>query len=509
MKAAFKYFPYASLWQKDTPMSRSTLAALCALAVASTSSISFADDLIAPRLSLAPSVLTADAASASAVAPKSVLDQIKQPTDWFKWGADERLRIEYFDNAISLNEQAPGHEYDFFRYRTRLWANISPISEFQVYTRLMWEGRHWQNPVRDNGDIVAVTKPEWDNAQGVVDNLYAKLTLAPFNTTVTIGRQDIILGDGWLVLEGTPLDGSTSIYFDAVRSSTALKDIQTTVDMIYINQYASPDFWLPTINDTDRAQIENNERGAILWITNKSIKNLELDPYFIYKHDEAVKAIGRGKGGDNADIYTFGLRAVAQFNDNLRGRIEAAGQFGEKNGTSLGAFGLNSRLTYLFNDPLKNELRLNFEYLSGDSRRGVNNEDRAFDPLWGRWPQFSELYVYSYASETRIANTTNLMRIGPAYSVHPTSNTEIELDYNALFANQNTLAGQAAAYPHGPMFSNGGNFRGHLFSAIFRYKINDNLSGHLWAEYLVPGNYYTDASRDNAVFLRAEMVLTF
>ena len=190
---------------------------------------------------------------------------------------------------------------------------------------------------------------------------------------------------------------------------------------------------------------------------------------------------------------------MEKFNDNLTGRVEAAGQFGEKNGSALGAFGVVSRLTYNFNDAMKNDLRFNFEYLSGNG-----NQNKNFDPLWGRWPQFSELYVYTYAKETRIANTTNLLRFGPGYVFHPCDKAEIELDYNALFAND------TPANPTAPGFVGGsGDFRGHLFSAILRYKFNQHLSGHFWSEYLVPGNYYPDSNRDNAVYLRAEVVLTF
>ncbi len=35
--------------------------------------------------------------------------------------------------------------------------------------------------------------------------------------TATVGRQDIIEGVGWLVMDGTPLDGSRTVYFDAAR----------------------------------------------------------------------------------------------------------------------------------------------------------------------------------------------------------------------------------------------------------------------------------------------------
>lgn len=472
-------------------------ACLCALALAAAAASVARAELQAPALSLDSTVLTLDAAPAtapaSAPAPQTDwTDALKKPAPWISWGADERMRIEYANNNITLNENGAGHEQDYFRYRSRLWTSITPCAEFTFNARLIWEGRYYMNP----------QPPKWNNGQAEFDNLNFKLNLVPLATTVTVGRQDIVnLGDGWLVLDGTPADGSTTLYFDAVRSTTNLKDIQTTVDVIAINQYASPDHWMPSLGDTDRLLIENNERGAILWIANKSIKNLEIDPYFIYKHDQAVLSLA--KGGDNADIYTFGTRLVETFNANLAAHFEAAGQFGDKNGTALGALGVKSFLDYNFNDAMKNELRFNFEYLSGDPRRGNNNEDKAFDPLWGRYPQFSELIANTDKNETRGGNTTNLLRFGPSYMVRPTAAAEIQLDYNALFANQNTLADA------GRGFSEGGNFRGHLFSAIFRYKFNSHLAGHLWGEYLIPGNYYDEAHRDNAMFLRAEVVLTF
>ncbi len=476
--------------------------AVCLCALAACGAVGSARaEFQAPALTLDPSVLTI--ADAPAAQPKDWTDSIKNPAPWITLGADQRLRIEYFNNAITLNEQAAGHEWDFFRYRTRVWASFTPMENVTINARLMWEGRHWQNPQLHDGRTDSKTyKPEWDNGMLQFDAMNLKVTLAPIATTITAGRQDIILGDGWLVLEGTPLDGSTTIFFDAVRSSTQFKDMQTTVDLIYINQYSSPDHWLPAIGDADYADIENNERGAIVWITNKSIKNLEIDPYFIYKHDRAVFNASnpnpnKRAGADNADIYTFGTRVVENFNDNLMGRVEVAGQFGEKNGKSLCAWGLNSRLDYSFNDALKNELRFNFEYLSGNQ-----DQDKNFDPLWGRWPQFSELYVYTDAKETRIANTTNLLRFGPGYIFKPTEACEIELDYNALFANHNETNSA-------PGFIGNGNFRGHLFSAIARFKFDKHLSAHVWTEYLVPGNFYPDANRDNAVYLRGEIMLTF
>lgn len=475
-------------------LSAIVVGSLCALAAASAARAEFES----PALSIDPTVATLDA---PATQPQDWADQVKNPVPWLSWGADERMRIEGHDNGISLNQQAAGHEWDFFRYRTRIWASIKPMDNVSINARLIWEGRHWNNPQDGVGG-----KGIWDNGQCEFDLLNLKVTCDPIATTFTVGRQEIILGDGWLVLDGTPGDASTTLFFDAIRSTTQFKEANLTMDLIYINQYSSPDVWLPSLGDTDRPLIENNERGAIAWFTWKPTKTLEIDPYFIYKHDRAMlsptSSDPKFKGtSDNADIYTFGARVVNNFDEHLTGRVEVAGQFGEKNGKSLGASGVLSRLTYRFNDAWKNELRLNAEYLSGST-----DHDKYFDPLWGRWPQFSELYVYTYAKEYRIGNVSNLIRVGPGYSFRPyeakDSFLEFQFDYNALFAPENPA--NAA-----PLFAGDGCFRGHLFDAIMRYKINRYMSGHLWAEYLVPGNFYSDANRDNAIFLRAELVLTF
>ena len=65
--------------------------------------------------------------------------------------------------------------------------------------------------------------------------------------TVTVGRQDINLGDNWLVGDGTPLDGSFTTFLDAARATWELKEYHTTIDAIGIVQYARPDAWLPTL----------------------------------------------------------------------------------------------------------------------------------------------------------------------------------------------------------------------------------------------------------------------
>ena len=54
--------------------------------------------------------------------------------------------------------------------------------------------------------------------------------------TLTVGRQDIFLGDGWLVGDGTPEDGSFTYFLDSARFTYNLEEQKTTIDAIGIVQ---------------------------------------------------------------------------------------------------------------------------------------------------------------------------------------------------------------------------------------------------------------------------------
>ncbi len=437
---------------------------------------------VAPKLSLSPVIYPADMTQNDF---DKRVDAIKKPFDGFSWGADMRWRDEYFNNAITLNGSAPGHEWQFWRYRTRLWGSYQPTESIELNARLLWEGRHYWEPS---------SKDEWDNGYGYFDRLNIKLKPLGSGLTLTIGRQDIMLGDGWLVMDGTPLDGSTSLCFDALRLTWEVKDIQTVFDGILIDNCAEQNHWLPPIGiDNDsRLLAEQDERGAIFYASNKSIEKVTLEPYFIYKNDRARMA-----NGTTGDIYTFGQRIVYDIDEHWTFRVEGAGQFGHLDGQELAAWGALSRLTYRFNDSMNNQLKLNFEALSGDRPGTAQNE--AFNPLWGRWPQWSELYVYTDVPETHVAQTTNLVRFGPGWQFQPCQDLTVSADYNALFAMETPLAGTK-------IFGNG-DFRGNLIDAKLEYKFNRYFRGHLMGEYFVPGDYYTQ--HDSAVYLRAELVATF
>jgi hypothetical protein len=476
---------------------------------------------------------TASAPSAGTAPQMTAYDKwendVRNPAPWFSWGADLRFRNEYFDNAVTLTDDALRHEQDYFRYRGRVWASVIPMTNLSFNARLSAEPRTWVNDSYSS-TFGPTTGTEW--RYGIFDNLYAKWANA-FDVPLTIsaGRQDVQFGEPlnwWLVADGTPGDGSWTFFLDSIRFTFDAKEIKTKFDIVGIYQRAHPDEWMPTLGcpsyrNYDYMLTEQDESGVIVYASNKSIKNTTIDAYFIYKGDDRVtveKAGNSSLSGDNADIYTLGGKISGQPSPHWNYSVEGAYQFGNKEDSindgvggaarfaerDISAYGANAKLTYLFKDKLNNQASLVFEYLSGDDP-STSGKDEMFDILWGRWPRWSEMYIYSYVYETsgKIAQLNNVARIGASWSCSLTKKTTVNAMYNALLAPEETPSRRIG--PAATLFSNNGNFRGHYVQAIVKHQFNKHLSGHLWSEFLWQGDYYNQ--RDLMTFLRAEMMFAF
>jgi hypothetical protein len=417
----------------------------------------------------------------------SLVEDIKHPFPWLAWGFDIRLRETYIANAITLDKRHPDHEWHWQRQRVRLWSTVTPLEDIEINLRIAWEGKHFDRPL---------SFENWRPTSVIFDRLNLKWSdIGGSGVTLQAGRQELMLGDRWLVMDGAPLVGSSYAYFDAVRLTLDFDSIDTRADLIYLDQDAEGDSWICPLEDRDSYILEHDETGAIVWLTNNSLENTQFDTYFIYANRTPVQPTG-----DQAEIYTIGGRIEQRFSENVSAFANLAGQFGRKNGRRLCAFGALSRLTYAFHDEWKNVLRLDYEHLSGDDPG--DDSDGAFDILWGRWPRFSEMYLYTNANETRIGGVTNLHRVSVGWTGSPTDKLQLSSDYHLLFADENTSRDLFG-------FSESGCFRGQLFSTGLKYNFTEQLSGHLLGEFFFPGGYYSDDRNDPAVFLRAELSYSF
>ncbi len=124
-----------------------------------------------------------------------------------KLSFSERFRFVSWDNATSL-DRTQAKESSFTRHRTSLMAQWIPKPGLELAVKLTNEFRYYFVPEGRDFNLHEV----------FVDNLYVKSN-KPWDLPLSfiIGRQNIMLGEGFLVMDGHPLDGSRSIYFNAAR----------------------------------------------------------------------------------------------------------------------------------------------------------------------------------------------------------------------------------------------------------------------------------------------------
>lgn len=461
----------------------------------------------------------ADTTAGTSEANDQANDWFHHPAPWLDQGGDFRFREHFGYNWKTLrNDQKVAglnvSRWHWERYRTRLWDTFKLDEDTSINTRFTWEFRQWNDPefLRQRTDLDEI----------IMDTFNLKMkNFLGLPTTAVIGRQDITLGQGWLVAEGTPapLEGSRTLYFDAVRFTWDLAE-KTTLDTIYIHNEPKSDWWLKPINDRDKYVTLEQENGAILYLTDKSNEKMQVEGYFIYKNNNPIEkptvnnylsAGNMAAYSKKADIYTFGgALSGPVFNDNWNYRVEGAVQTGRSASPNteltapnqmerLLAFGEKSTLEYCFKDDLDNKVHITYEYLSGDDPHTKQVE--SFNPLWGEWPQWSELYQ-PYVTSMEDLLVSNMHRLDFGHKFKLDDHWEFLTDWNFIWAAENTYAGN-------PKFSDDGKFRGNLFTSWIRYKFTKQLSGNFVTEYFMPGNYYAKLNNDDALYFHFTITYVF
>ena len=129
-------------------------------------------------------------------------------------------------------------------------------------------------------------------------------------------------------------------------------------------------------------------------------------------------------------------------------------------------------------------------YLSG----GYHNDKWQYhDPLFARWPKWSDSYIYTLIREFGVAYRTNMSSVHTSVRFYLGGNVELKCDYHCLFAN-----------PAG----NPVEVRGNLFIGRLIYKFGNGWSGHLLWEGFKPGEFYP-SDADSYAWIRAELMFTY
>ncbi|MDP8235970.1 MAG: alginate export family protein [Candidatus Erginobacter occultus] len=413
-------------------------------------------------------------------------------SEWFQVGGDFRIREVGFNNIITWDADNDADQQHFWRLRSRLYFQAEPIEQITAYTRLANEWRYYAKPKNR-------VHPLRDEV--VLDNAYLNFSgFEDIPLSLKVGRQDLIYGEGFLILDGTPLDGSRTIFSDAVKLTLDLEG--TKIDFLAI--WNTGKQWFSVNKNSEPlgagdppGRLDSQTIGVFgAYLTNTDlIEKQKVEAYYLLKRG-LTSDYAPDKWPDNT-INVIGSRFSGALTDQLSYGAEATLQVGEYGDHSMTAFGGYGRGTYTLTDcEIKPAFSLEYVYLSGD-----DPDDRNYggwDPILARWPKWSELYIYSQVPEKDIAYWTNMQIYRAKLSLVPIEKMTVDLVYQYLRANE---AGSGTG-----VFGTGKD-RGQNPQFILKYAFNDWLSGHLWGEYFIPGNFY--AGDDDGFFARWQLLAKF
>ncbi|MFO7937349.1 MAG: hypothetical protein R6V06_07070 [Kiritimatiellia bacterium] len=441
----------------------------------------------------------------SAVAQETVKEKGSQQGLKLNGGADVRVRQEIMDNIPNTVTPFLG-ETDYFRFRYRFWGEAE-YENFRLYTRLTDEFWHY------NSDSRRVNS--WPN-ELVLDNLYLDANnLFDGWLDLRAGRQDLIYGKGRVILDGTPYDGSRTIYMDAIKATINFDaEKKNTLDLLAI--YNSNQSEL-AIGGLDGGEKELNsivpgskyldEWGGGLYFKSRELDEFPFELYWLYKRE--TKAERGGVTFQGRKFHTFGARLMPQYTETVSGEFEAAVQTGEKDdGKNTSGYMGYAGLRY---DPavewkMKPFAKAGVYYLSGDDSRADGNGDSGWNPVWARWPQFSELMVLGNWVNNGAGYWTNLIypHVEGGFNISKT---------HKLFAS---IGSMYAADPDDGGGDDGSHY-GYLGTICYDFPIltdvfgredkRGNLLGRVQAEVLEPGDYYE--GDDTAYFIRWQLIAQF
>jgi hypothetical protein len=428
------------------------------------------------------------------------------PMEGLEMGLDLRLREVYARNILTVSDSLEGDKH-YQRIRTR-WSTKWHLDEDTTFnTRLVWEFWNHCDPAGGWNPVFGQRSTDFDEA--IFDIFNVRIQNAfDLPLTLTVGRQEIILGTGWLVLDGTPADGSRTIFFDAIRGTYDFSE-STKLDLIYIQQYDDEEKYIKPFNHhavQNRRHLtqKGDERGFIAYLTHKADGGQQQELYYMYKDEQISEwADTYSPGGQDADIHTIGGRLAGPLSDHWSYSAEVAKQFGDRNGNTLQALGTNSKLTYAFHDAKQSEMHVGYEYMSGNDPD--SSADEQFDTMWGDWPQYQrggDLQSYIWTREGNLGEVSNLHRLGVGHSFKPSDVWTMATDYNLLWADENSESATAG-------YSNSGKFRGHMLTGLLTYQCCKNFRTQFLVDYFIPGNYYESPTGDDAYFARINMEWTF
>ncbi len=398
--------------------------------------------------------------------------------DWtnkISLGGQVRLRGYDLNNVWDLNGNTghDGDHWNVFRLKSSLKATVKATDDVTAVIQLT--DQTYGEGVSDYADNQS-NKIFLDNAYINVRNMF------DLPLEITFGRQNLIYGSGFVVLDGQSQFASTSIYFDGVKLRWHATD-KTSLDLLYMKD-----------QEGSRANSSNDDitlSGA--YLTSKQCPFIgQSELYVLNRNDEGLKK----------DIWMYGLRLSDKLANGIDYSLEGAIQRGDANAAqSQDAYGFKLDAGYTFkNISMAPRLYVGYDFMSGDESGSSDHE--GWDVFYGGWPQFGDLLAWQYVN---IGTTSFLNNV---YTYNSQSSTGGEAVYSnlkiaTLGASANLLKNLNANLSYSKLTFDETNAGvdddfGDYYQAKLKYKYNKQLSFTMYGALISPGDAFNATPKDNA-----------
>ena len=415
--------------------------------------------------------------------PRAARAQADQTERSVEVGFEQRVRNENWNNILDYSDKTDDQRNQI-RYRTRLWSSIHPLPKIDINVGLDQE---------TNEIIIPKTPFKFDEI--IFESLNVEFhDILTKGLSFKVGRQNLMKDDGWIFIEGNPWDGSRAVYSNAFDLNYAWG--KSKFEAIGVWNPAH-DRFLPRIHNVNRQLVEWDEQAIGGIFSHSPRKDTDLEAYYFLKkeyHDRRPPSNPQFQ--PDRHVNTAGGRLVRRFHGDWTWIAEGDEQWGEGHGgVDICGWGAYSNLRKKLKTPGQPYIQGGWYGFSGDNP-STQSTNEGWDPLFSRWPAWSELYIYSQFKEKGVAYWTNLSMWQAETGFSPWKKANWRFTYYRMDAFQRFAGSQAIFGP--------GTGRGNMFQSRLDFTLSPQLRGHALYEVMLPGSYYRVG--DPGYFLRFEMI---
>lgn len=414
----------------------------------------------------------------------------------FDAGADLRVRQEFYDNVPGLpggglqSRAAHGGYVNRMRYRPRVWGEVKFGENVRIYTRLADEFR-WNVQPNKRSSVF----PD----ELFLDNLFIEgKGLFDGFVDFTVGRQDIVklYGLDHIFQDGTPGDGSRSVYSDMARVTLNF-DEGSKLDFFALYDHDDNHLrWGSSRSDhrsltgmggaDDRSERDEWGAGAV-W-SSELDENLPYQIFVMHKNTASFLRGGTKRPSTRRELV--GAKISPRLSEEWSLEFDAMGQIGE-NGGGETLYGWSGYAGIDWESATESQIRpfgsIGLILMSGSRDTAETDGGHgAWDPMWARSVRYCEMFSY-----------------GPMYATCWWSNLMYaRMEAGLKFARRHDLTfstGPMFAYADDGLGGGDGSFKGCLHSLRYNFPLmladkekgeRLEIFGHIHAELFNPGDYF-------------------